>query len=224
MQISRVLIAICAVAGATSLSPALADSSDWYVGAGVGETTYGISGGDYALPSLTMVHGSQHTEDSATAFRFDLGYRFSRYLAVEGLYSNFGSASSSFTTTTPANHFTGSTKISGEGVGVVGFLPLTGDFEFLGRAGLFRYKSDVNLAIATTSTFPPVFTFSYPVSSTSGTTQYIGVGADYALGRGLTLRAAWDYFRAKDNHVFTPYDTQEMFGVHLLSLELLYSW
>lgn len=224
MEVSRVLTAAGVLAATVFLPPAFADTGPWYVGAGVGATRYGVPSGDD-----TFVHAGEfspsaftattHTDNSATAFRLDAGYRFNRYLALEASYADFGSADSSFTSTSPDNTYAGHTKISGEGLGAVGFLPLTTDLELFGRAGLFHFKSRVNDGVVDVVGLPgsqTVLSATFPEHSTIGTTGFLGAGADYALSDGFSLRAAWDYFRAKDYG--------EMVGVHLVSIELLYGF
>ena len=226
MKSSRVLMATGFLAGAISLSPAHADPGPWYVGAGAGATTYGgpsgdntfVRAGEFTPSSFTA---TTHTDDSATNLRLDAGYRFSRYFALEGSYVDFGSTDTSFTTTSPSHLYTGSSKVSGQGLGAVGRWPLRDDFALFARAGLFRFKSDMNIA-AVTVTGPAgglqtVVSTAYPTRSASGTTGFLGAGADYALGGGFTLRAAWDYYRAKGDHL-------EMVGAHTLSVGVLYNF
>jgi opacity protein-like surface antigen len=227
-------VAAGALAGSLFLPPALADTGPWYVGASAGTAHYGVPSGDFTVVRAGQANpagfsATSHADDSATAFRLEGGYRFNRYLALEASYADFGSANSTMTTTAPIKQYPGSIKISGEGLGAVGFLPLTDDLELFGRAGLFHFKYEMDGAVVNLNGATVLATTSVS-ANTTGTTGYLGAGVDYALYGGFSLRAAWDYFRAADNSLDIsnpPYGmirTREKVGVHLVSIGLLYNF
>lgn len=232
MQSSRLLISAVTLTLTTLATTAMADSGYWYAGAGIGATRYGVPTGSRVIDKPGTINPSAFTatediKDSATGFRLDVGYRLNTYFGLEGTYADFGSANSTFTTTSPSNSYSGSTKVRGEGLDAVGFWPLGDRFDLFAKAGLFHYKSDSNVAqIDVTGPFtsPTLLGTSYPVNSSTGTTQQFGAGVDYRFGGSFSLRLAQSYFRGKQSLYNGGLPLQALPCVHLTSLELLYTF
>ena len=129
------------------MDPALADGH-WYGGVGVGSTHYGgPDGARVATPHGTLSPSgfsvTLDASDSATAWMADLGYRINTYFALEGGYVEFGTANSTYVTTSPNASYAEETKVRGETLDVLGILPLGDNFTLFARGGLLHYKSDV---------------------------------------------------------------------------------
>ena len=222
MNTSRTLAACGVLALSLQTAPAAADSGPWYVGAGVGQASYGLPNNVAVTVPATTLQPSFQLQDtnkqSATAYRLDGGYRFGQYFALEGLYADFGSVTSDVAVASPA--FSGSGHIQEKvwGAEAVALLPLNGGFDLFARAGWVRYHTDLTALQVETSAdpFTPGITgFSVFENSDSGSTPVFGAGGDYELTGNWSLRAAFDYVQGKTGSSYTP-------GVHLLSLELLY--
>lgn len=217
----RLIFAICL--SASLMEPAFADGH-WYGGVGVGSTRYGGPDGTrVTTPPGTFTpssfSGTLASSDSATAWSLDFGYRFNAYFALEGGYTDFGTANSTFTTTSPNASYAVDTKVRGETLDALGILPVGGGFTLFAKAGLLHYKSDVSdpVVFVDPSVTPPVFlrVVNDP-SSTTGTTPDFGIGASYALTERFSVRAGVTYFKGKDDSkTATGLPVKGMPGIHL---------
>ena len=219
----RILISSICLAASLLMDSALADGH-WYGGVGVGSTRYGgpngtqttIAPGTLTPPSFSA---TLDASDSATAWSLDFGYRFNTYFALEGGYTDFGSANSTFTTTSPNASYADDIKVRGETLDALGILPVGNGFELFVKAGLLHYKSDVGgqLVFVDPSVTPPVFlrVVNNP-SSTTGGTEDLGIGASYALTERFSVRVGVTYFKGKDN---SP--VKEIPGIHLRYLQFV---
>jgi len=218
-----VLISCICLAASLLMEPACADGH-WYGGVGIGSTRYGGPNGTRTtIPPGTFspasFSGTLDSSDSATAWSLDFGYRFNTYFALEGGYTDFGSANSTFTTTSPNASYADDTKVRGETLDALGILPVGGGFTLFAKAGLLHYKSDIGgqLVLVDPSVNPPVFlrVVNNP-SSTTGTTEDFGIGASYALTERFSVRAGVTYFKGKDDSIAsTGLRTRGMPGIHL---------
>lgn len=118
-------------------------------------------------------------DDSDTAWRFSGGYQFNRNLGVELAYANLGAASASGAAGASARYEVFAWDLVG-----VGFIPMTPQFSFLAKFGLYRAEVDTR---GNTGTFS-----GSQSDKNSGLT--FGFGAQYMLGRSLGLRAEWQRY------------------------------
>ncbi|HEY2779129.1 MAG TPA: outer membrane beta-barrel protein [Steroidobacteraceae bacterium] len=120
------------------LSAAVSTAADsgFYVGANAGYAGFpSDTHFNFSFPAETFSSSELHTH--ATAWGFDGGYRFNRYFAVEGGYTNFGRLSGQLTTGPVGSGSQGEFDygVSAVKVGVVGTLPF-GNWEVFGKLDL----------------------------------------------------------------------------------------
>ncbi len=163
--------------------PVLADAPGYYFGASYGKTSSNVKGGQAAsyTDACTV---SCSTDDSDKAFSLFGGYRFHRHLAVEGAYVDLGDTA---VITTSGGFSTTKQDTNGLRVVAVGLLPLDNGFTLFGKAGFYRWSSDVR--------FSNNLGTSYSASE-SGFKPSFGIGAEYALNKNVSLQLAWDRYTA----------------------------
>lgn len=129
-------------------------------------------------------------EDEATGFKLRLGYQFSKYVAVEAAYVNFGTFEfNGIPYACPANIpgpcvYNLRSRITGPLANVVGSLPLGERWSLNARAGVLYAKTEareVNPGL-------PASAGSSPDSNSAIT---YGVGVGFKLNERLTLEADW---------------------------------
>jgi hypothetical protein len=126
-------------------------------------------------------------------FRLKLGYRYSRYFAVEGQFVDFGR--------TAAEMFAGpgtlnsAFRATGYGVDTVAMLPWR-SFSFYGRLGAYRGESRNAFAQYSTSLLGD--------ASSRGTRWRYGLGMRYDFTKSLGVRAEVERY----SPLGTPFDTQ----------------
>ena len=127
----------------------------------------------------TPLFGLTPRLDSGSGYRFKLGYKYSRYLAVEGELVDTGPASSSNPFAGPAT-LSPSFRSTGFGVDTVATLPLW-RFSFYGRLGAYRGDARGGFGGYATSLLPDHFS--------RGARWRYGLGLRYDFTRSLGVRA-----------------------------------
>ena len=138
MTVAAVLLALMA-------GPALAQRDDdgpgrnldgLYLGGGVGDFSSAVD----EINNLDDVDDvGIDFSDSDNAMKVFAGWRFNRFLAVQGDFVDFGDASGFVSTSAQ-----GTSDVQGIAPSIVGTLPL-GPVELFGRVGLMFYEVDLNL-------------------------------------------------------------------------------
>lgn len=124
-----------------------------------------------------------------TAWKIFGGYRFSRYLAVEATYGDWGDISVSTSVAGTPINVTG--DIQSFGVAAVGMLPIGGDhLSLFGKAGIAYTKRELR------ATAPG---FSFPNEKDNETELHFGFGALFNLTPNFSLRGEWE--RLDDSEV-----------------------
>lgn len=129
------------------------------------------------------------SDEKDTAYKLFGGYQFNRNIALEGGYYDLGKTS--FSSTTPAGAFNGSTRRHGLNLDLVGTLPITERFSVLGRVGAAHgrtrssYSGDGATAAGVQGT------------KDSKTDVKVGLGVQYELNRSMWLRAEIERYRVK---------------------------
>ena len=175
------------VAGAVSLlfcaSPGMAadaaGGAGWYLGAGLGQSTVKENhpGNGYTI--------DRDTHD--TGYKLFGGYRFNRYFGIEGGYTDFGKEKFDWVYSAVES---GAGKVSANAfsVSATGRLPVGYDFALLGKLGIARtqikYREDWS---------QPGYEEHIRINRTT-TVPLIGIGAEYALGKNLSLRAEYEAY------------------------------
>jgi opacity protein-like surface antigen len=175
MSPGKSVLAIAAFAGGLAASPGvLAQDRGAYLGGALGQakvTDWCDTSGAPAGASLPAC------EDTDTAWKVFGGYRFNRYLAVEGTYVNWG------TVTGTVQLANGSrTDVSAEqtslGVAAVGSFEFTPQFGVFGKAGFLSTDQEARAASTTTDG--------------SDTEFHYGLGLRFAFTPNWVARAEWE--------------------------------
>ena len=186
----------------TSLS-ASADSN-WYVGVGVGSAEADISSsraGERLLGSgATGVNTSLDEDD--TSYKITVGYDYSKNIAIEAAYVNFGDFNLDANETGVANPLVGRFDADTDGVSlaVVGKLPLANNFSLLGKIGAYYWNSDTDTSV--TQSGAPV---AINEVDDDGTDFFYGVGAQYDFNQ-FAVRAEYERYNdiiEEDYDVYT---------------------
>lgn len=183
------LVALALFAG----PPAVAQDSGWYIGAGVGQSRAKIADDRIAAGLLGsgLVVRSITDDDRDTGYKLYGGYRFNRYLSAEGGWFDLGKFGFS-ADTTPTGTLTGSSRIRGINLDVVGTLPLTERLAAFARAGVNH--AEAKDAFGGTG----AVTVLNPNPSKRDTNYKFGVGLQYALTDALSMRAEAERYRVDD--------------------------
>lgn len=182
------------VALAIIASPfAVADDSGWYAGANAGQSRATID--DVRITSGLLNSGFTSTsisdDDRNTGYKIYGGYQFNRNFALEGGYFDLGKFGFN-ATTVPAGTLSGSIKLRGLNLDLVGSLPITQRLSAFGRLG-------VNYAEARDSfTGTGAVNVLDPNPSKRDTNLKVGLGLQYALTQSLAMRAELERYRIND--------------------------
>jgi OOP family OmpA-OmpF porin len=116
-------------------------------------------------------------EDTDTGWKLFGGYRFNRYVAIEGTYANWGKVTATVG---------GSTNISAEqqsmGVAAVGSLELGPQFSVFGKLGLLMTEQEIKRSTATQTT----------TVEGDETELHYGLGVKYRFTAKWAARAEWE--------------------------------
>jgi OOP family OmpA-OmpF porin len=188
----------------TFASSASAADTGWYAGLDLGSSSYAVMDADATQISEKFAaagaSNNTTTSDTATAYGLDVGYRFDRYFAVEGGYTDFGTSTSDMHFTVPSPgptlmpaSFPIKLHAKGEALFAVGILPVSDRFSFFGKLGLLAYSQDLTSAATITGSGPFIV---LPKQSDSGTTPAIGIGANFDIDDRFSLRLGFTRFHA----------------------------
>jgi len=171
----------------------MATDSGWYLGGNVGQSSVDVD--DERIISSLL--GSGFATTSITEDRRDLGYKlfggyqFNPHFSLEGGYFDLGKFG--FTAVTqPPGTFTGTIKLRGVNLDLLGMLPITQRFSAFGRVG-------VNYAEAK-DTFAGTGAVNVlnPTRKKSDTNYKIGVGLQYDFTQHLAMRIEAERYRIDD--------------------------
>lgn len=111
------------------------NSRGFYIGAGVGQFNVEIDDVDDTNDAI------ERLDDDDNSWKAFVGYRFSKYFAIEGAYIDFGEASESTTAAGSSGDY--SVSLAGLAPYVIGTIPL-GPVELFGKVGYYFYDVDVS--------------------------------------------------------------------------------
>lgn len=177
-------------------SSALADDSNWYLGASVGQSRAKID--DVRITAQLLGAGFATTsivdDNRDTAYKLFGGYRVNKNITLEGGYFNLGQFGFTSTTAAPsAGTLTGKIKLQGLNLDVVGTLPVSEKFSVLGRLGLNYAQAKDNFA--STGLVP---TPANPSPSKNQVNYKFGAGFQYDLTESLGMRVEAERYRIND--------------------------
>lgn len=172
---------------------AMADDTRWYLGGNVGQSRATID--NPKINSSLLAGGFTSTSitnsDKPTGFKIFGGYQLNRHFALEG--GGFDLGRFEFVATTiPAGTLTGTMKLKGAYLDLVGILPVTEKFSVFGRVGANHAKA--------TDTFTGTGRVRVlnPNPSKSDTNIKFGVGLQFAFSERLAMRAEVERYRIDD--------------------------
>ena len=187
------LLALAMLATPVLQAQAVTTNTGMYMGISAGESkahidnariTQGLSGAGLTTDSLT--------EDRRdTGYKAFIGFPMNPFWAIETGYFDLGRFG--FTAnTTPAGSLTGSARIRGLNLDLVGTLPITDRWSLLGRVGAaYAQTADTFSGTGAVSVTNP--------SPTKRETNYkYGFGTQYAFTPALTLRLEGERYRVND--------------------------
>jgi OOP family OmpA-OmpF porin len=163
---TKFIVAALALAATASVQAA-----DWYVGGSLGRSDYKVD-----------TTGATSSDKTDTGYKLFVGARLSPNFAVEGGYADLGKAT--------ASDATSSAKLKLSAlpyVDAVGFLPLSPQWDLLGRFGLTSSKLKVSGTNGGVSAS----------DSDRSIQAHFGFGAQYNISKTMAVRAEWERFRGK---------------------------
>jgi OOP family OmpA-OmpF porin len=164
-----------------------------YVGVGAGESqakidnariTQGLLGSGFVTDSLTE-------DNKGNAYKAYIGLPINPFWAVEAGYFDLGRFGFN-ANTTPAGTLSGTARIKGLNLDLVGTLPITDRWSLLGRVGAAYAETKDNF----TSTGAVVVTD--PSPSKKQTNVKFGFGTQFAFSPALTMRLEAERYRVND--------------------------
>jgi OOP family OmpA-OmpF porin len=171
------LISALAAAAAPAMAQYMAPPpAPWYLGVGVGQGNLDRSGTE-----ITGLNNAQ-LDTSETTYTVRMGYRFSRYWALEAAYYDLGKYAFHGRTVGGLD-VDGEAKAKGAGVNLVGILPID-RFDLYGRLGWIRTELKVNAS----ATLAPT-----PVNQKDKENGALyGVGGRWNFMPNMGLFVEWD--------------------------------
>jgi OOP family OmpA-OmpF porin len=180
---SGAIAGACLCASVAHAQGAPAPVTGFYLGAGLGGSSYKIDSGGLASAGFA----TSSKDESDWAWNLMAGYKITRNWAVELGYVDLGRF-------TASGRFAGvpssiSADVTGWNVSAVGTLPLNDMFSVYGKLGYFRSKADATATVAGS--------LGRGTSRQSDVTA--GIGARYHLTRNVSLLAEANYYGLGDN-------------------------
>jgi OOP family OmpA-OmpF porin len=170
-----------ALAFAAMVASAQAPDKGFYLGASLGQSQIKFDDASLRIGGATSSSISKNETD--TAWKIFAGYRFFKYFAVEGGYTDLGKFSATTTVTAPAaGSATINFKSKGPHLEGVGILPL-GNFSLFGKAGVMLTITQSSGTASGAVTFR-----GNPNNTTNEANFKAGIGAGYDFTRNFGMR------------------------------------
>lgn len=192
-KIRPTLLATLVLAAPCAFAQSSIDNTGMYMGIGVGESKAKFNHDSAAQNALGMgvTPGPLSVDERGNAYKIYLGFPMSPNWAVEAGYFNLGRFGFDGSTTPPGT-VSGSAKIQGLNLDLVGTLPITDRWSLLGRVG--AAYAETKSSISGTGAGEVAAS-----SSNKRDTHYkYGFGTQYAFTPALTLRLEGERYRVND--------------------------
>jgi OOP family OmpA-OmpF porin len=174
-----------------------------------------IEGVPFGTPVGLGETWSSDAKDSATGYRVFIGNQINQNFAVEGGYVDLGRFLADASLTVPGfgtDTLAATVKARGFDLGLIGFAPVTEQFSFLGRVGIFLWDVRYN------DTFTNFLGSSDSISeSASGNSLSYGLGAKYDFSKSVSLRGEFQRFTNVGNKNTTGQSDVDLLSVSLIS-------
>lgn len=171
-------------------APALAQTSGWYIGGGLGSAKADFASGDFG----GFATGTRTADDDDVSSRIFGGYRLSPNLAVEGGLAFLGSYKQRYNDGGQIAVY--DYNASALTVALAGSLPVAGGFSLLGRVGVAFTASEMRLrrddGNAATVFCPD--SWWYSACSSQSTNLYWGLGAQFDVSPRWGIRLDYDNY------------------------------
>lgn len=173
------LIATAGLAASSAMAQSMADRG-FYVGGSFGQA----EAGEWCDSSAGITVAN--CDDKDTGWKAFAGYRFSRHLAAEFSYINFGEYTAR--ATVGATTVDVKADATAWGLAAVGIFPLSDRFDLFGKLGFVRGESEGSGTVGATTV----------TVGDKGTELHYGFGATYNFTRNLGIRAEWEMVNDAD--------------------------
>jgi OOP family OmpA-OmpF porin len=173
-----------------------------YIGASAGHVSY-------AKTCESLAIGC---DDSDAGVKLFGGYRFSRNLAVEGAYTNLGTATGNGTISGLAANF--DRDVSAWDISMLIGAPISQQFSFFGRLGFMRSETQFKGTLLGASV---------DVSEKKSSFTY-GLGAQMELGKSVAVRAEWQRYTNTGGPGLKPYLTADEVDIDFVSVGLIWKF
>lgn len=207
---SAMLLAACAVSTPWVFAEEapVNDGIYWGLSAGESKAHLDNSGISQRIHGAGFTNNSLAVDEKGTGYKAFVGFPISPYWAVETGYFDLGRFGFN-ATTTPAGTSSGSLRIKGLNLDMVGTLPISDKWSLLGRVGAAYAETNGTFngtgAVAVTQ----------PTTHKRETNYKYGIGTQYAFTPALTLRLEGERYRVNDS-------VGQRANVDLISLGLVY--
>jgi OmpA-OmpF porin, OOP family len=166
---------------------AYADDQGLYAGANLG----------IGKPNINTPNGTD--KSSSAVGGMVLGYKFNKYLGVEGEYTGIGEVT---------DKLKGSAKGDAASLSAIGFLPLNDAFNLYGKLGVAHTKTKVSSNLA-------------PMNDATRNSVTYGLGGEYNFDKNIGMRIGWDHYNAA---VDTSVNNKSNVNANVVSVGVVYNF
>ena len=160
MKTTKAILFGSFIAVAAISNVAFAGEEGFYAGGNIGS----------GKPNINTLNGT--SKSSSVVGGVILGYKFNKYIGVEGEYTGVGKVT---------DKVSGTAKGDAASIAAIGFLPLNDEFSLYGKVGVATAKTTVSSNLA-------------PMADATHTAATYGVGAEYNLNKNIGIRLGWDHY------------------------------
>lgn len=202
-QIIKLTLASALFTGAAHAA-SVESSNNGYLGVSLGHATTDVNNRDLnrLFSDLNLAANSIELDDSDTSYNVFVGYRFTRYFALEAGYLDLGERSLKFagSTTAPSDFYDKASTVyplAGDGfnLSLVGIYPITDSLSVSAKLGVFDWQGD------------------YHTHKMDGTQQKrSSSGEDFFYGAEINYQISddWQVFVGAELHQLAQQDNQRV--------------
>jgi OmpA-OmpF porin, OOP family len=200
-------------------SAAVAQSNDFYGGVGLGRAKANLNRADFTFNQVGI---QENRNEIDTAYKFFGGYQFSRNIAAELSYTDFGKFAYIYNASAlGAGEERLNYKATSVALSAVGTIPIRSGFSALARLGIAYNHAERSAFTGDPATV--LLTSPRPSASKYTTSLLWGFGGQYDFSPALTMRLEYEDF-GKFGDATSPFPNNVQTGrakIHLLSLNFI---